>query len=167
LSEESLVIGSYRYDDTQSVVLTAEFRTRLTTNSQFREEVARSQLRWELPDFDPDFDPGFEREESQQRDPVVDQAKESIRAFFDEERTNVFYKQQLEVIFEDEYFHWVTSRALSELAARGTSRWNVKFYPVQGTSRFTTRQHIAIGADRRRKSSLWFRGFLIRRSRLD
>lgn len=49
----------------------------------------------------------------------MDQAKESIRAFFDEERTNVFYKQQLEVIFEDDYFHWVTSRALSELAAEG------------------------------------------------
>lgn len=91
----------------------------MTTDSQFRKEVARSQLHWEPPDYDPDFDPGFEREESQPRDPVVDQAKESIRAFFDEERTNVFYKQQLEVIFEDDYFHWVTSRALSELAAEG------------------------------------------------
>ncbi len=52
------------------------------------------------------------------RDPVVDQAKEEMKAFFEAERTGVFYKQQLEVIFEDTYFHWVTSREATDPAER-------------------------------------------------
>jgi|ERR1017187_1251839 hypothetical protein len=76
-------------------------------------------MRWEPPDYEPDYEPDIEQEESQPRDPVVDQAKERIRAFFGQEHTGVFYKQQLEVIFEGVYFHWITSRALSELAAEG------------------------------------------------
>ena len=81
---------------------------------------SESPLRWDLQDFEPDYEPDIrEEEESRPRDPVVDQAKDEIRAFFDRERASVFYKQQLEVIFENDYFHWVTSRALSELAAEG------------------------------------------------
>jgi hypothetical protein len=81
---------------------------------------AHPHLRWEPPDYEPDYEPDIgEEEEERPRDPAVDRAKEAIRAFFDHERMNVFYKQQLEVIFEDDFFHWVTSRALSELAAEG------------------------------------------------
>jgi hypothetical protein len=76
-------------------------------------------MHWEPPEYEPDYDPDVEQEESRPRDPVVDQAKGDIRTFFGQEYTSVFYKQQLEVIFEDRYFHWVTSRALSELAAEG------------------------------------------------
>jgi hypothetical protein len=88
-------------------------------------------LRREPPDYDPAYEPDIgEGEEERPRDAVVDQAKDAIRAFFDQERANVFYKQQLEVIFEDDvkdekgnrrrgFFHWVTSRALSELATEG------------------------------------------------
>jgi hypothetical protein len=77
-------------------------------------------LRWEPRDYEPDYEPDIEEEEEQRpRDAAVDRAKDAIRAFFDRERANVFYKQQLEVIFEDIFFHWVTSRALSELAAEG------------------------------------------------
>ncbi len=86
--------------------------------------AAHRYLRWEPPDHEPDYEPDIgeeeeEEEEERPRDRVVDQAKDRIRAFFDHERANVFYKQQLEVIFEDDFFHWVTSRALSELAAEG------------------------------------------------
>jgi hypothetical protein len=77
--------------------------------------VATARQYWE-PDWEPDYE---EVEESRPRDPVVDQAKNEIREFFKPERSGVFYKQQLEVIFEDTYFHWVTSRALSELVAEG------------------------------------------------
>jgi hypothetical protein len=77
-------------------------------------------LPWNFADYEPDYEPDIrEEDEERARDPVVDQAKDKIRAFFDEERASVFYKQQLEVIFESDYFHWVTSRALSELAAEG------------------------------------------------
>jgi hypothetical protein len=79
---------------------------------------AHPYLRREPPEYEPDYEPDI-AEEERSRDPVVDQAKDVIGAFFDRERANVFYKQQLEVIFENEFFHWVTSRALSELAAEG------------------------------------------------
>jgi hypothetical protein len=93
--------------------------------------AAYPHLRWEPPDYDSGYEPDIgEEEDERPRDPVVDQAKDAIRAFFDQERTNVFYKQQLEVIFEEDaedengnkrrgFFHWVTSRALSELVAEG------------------------------------------------
>lgn len=58
-------------------------------------------MHWEPPEYDPDYDPDIEQEESQPRDPVVDQAKGDIRTFFGQEYRSVFYKQQLEVIFED------------------------------------------------------------------
>lgn len=92
------------------------------------EMALHSHLRWEPPDY-PDYEPDIREEEDERpRDAVVDQAKDAVRAFFGRERENVFYKQQLEVIFEDDvvhengekhrgFFHWITSRALSELAA--------------------------------------------------
>src|ERR1700683_84692 len=93
--------------------------------------AAHPYLHWEPPDYDPAYEPDIGAEDDERpRDPVVDQAKDEIRSFFDQERTNVFYKQQLGVIFENDaedengnkrrgLFHWVTSRALSELAAEG------------------------------------------------
>jgi hypothetical protein len=75
----------------------------------------RASCYWDEPDWEPDLEP----EETHPRDPVVDRAKEELRGFFEAERSGVFYKQQLEVIFEDRYFHWVSSRAISELAAEG------------------------------------------------
>lgn len=96
--------------------------------------AAQSHLRCEPPEYDPDFEPDIiEDDDAQPRDPVVDQAKDAIRRFFEQEPANVFYKQQLEVLFESGlpnaqeeeelrhpgFFHWVTSRALSELAADG------------------------------------------------
>ncbi|MGA9305702.1 MAG: hypothetical protein WBW31_09915 [Candidatus Sulfotelmatobacter sp.] len=82
--------------------------------------ASEPHLRWNFRDYEPDYEPDIRDEDGgQARDPVVDQAKDKIRVFFGEERASVFYKQQLEVIFEADYFHWVTSRALSELAAEG------------------------------------------------
>jgi hypothetical protein len=82
--------------------------------------AAHSYLRWEPPEYEPDYEPDIgEEERGRPRDPVVDQAKDAICNFFDGERTSVFYKQQLEVIFEGDFYHWVTSRAVSDLAAEG------------------------------------------------
>ena len=86
-----------------------------------------AHLYWDEPDWEPDYE---HVEEVRPRDPVVDQAKGKIRAFFENERNGVFYKQQLEVIFEDTYFHWVTSRALSELAAEGHISAQLEALPV-------------------------------------
>ena len=40
-------------------------------------------------------------------------------AHFEDNPESVFYSRQLEVIFEREYFHWVTNRALRGLVAEG------------------------------------------------
>ena len=60
--------------------------------------AASSHLRWELHDYEPDHEPDIvENEEGRPRDAVVDQAKNSIRRFFEQEPASVFYKQQLQV----------------------------------------------------------------------
>jgi hypothetical protein len=69
------------------------------------------------PDFDePDFDPEIPSHALEEpRDPYVDRAKAELRAFFRDKPKAVFYQRQLQVIFEEKYFHWITVRALKEL----------------------------------------------------
>ena len=42
-----------------------------------------------------------------------------LRAFFVEHREEVFFSRQLEIQHEQDYFHWVTNRALRELRDEG------------------------------------------------
>lgn len=58
-------------------------------------------------------------EPARPRDPVVDRAKDALRAHFRDNATNVFYQQQLAVLIEDEFFHWITVSALKELTGEG------------------------------------------------
>jgi hypothetical protein len=44
-------------------------------------------------------------------------ARARLLAHFVDHPTEIFYSRQLEVLFEDEYFHWVTNRALRGLIA--------------------------------------------------
>ena len=46
-------------------------------------------------------------------------ARARLLAYFEDNPESVFYSRQLEVIFEREYFHWVTNRALRGLVAEG------------------------------------------------
>jgi hypothetical protein len=55
-------------------------------------------------------------EEERPRDPAVDQAKKVLRQFFREYPRRVFYLRQVAVLFERRFFHWITSKALDELA---------------------------------------------------
>jgi hypothetical protein len=72
------------------------------------------------PDYEPDFDPdGPEPANEPERDTYVDRAKEELLTFFSLRPESVFYQRQLAVIFEGEYFHWITARALSELVQEG------------------------------------------------
>ena len=71
-------------------------------------------------DYEPDLDPDVsELPGEPERDTYVDRAKEELVAFFDLHPQSVFYQRQLVVMFEDEYFHWITARALSELVGEG------------------------------------------------
>ncbi len=83
------------------------------------------------PDWEPDYrEPD---EEARPRDPVIDEAKEALRGFFDAERAEVFYQRQLTIMFEQTYFHWITARALTELAAEGHIAADVEPLPPTGT----------------------------------
>jgi hypothetical protein len=54
---------------------------------------------------------------------IVDSAEAKARArllaHFEDNPKSVFYSRQLEVLFEREYFHWVTNRALRRLIEEG------------------------------------------------
>jgi hypothetical protein len=63
-------------------------------------------------------------------DAAVEDAKTALRQWFSDHSEEVFYQQQLEVIFERDYFHWVTRRALRELVAE--TRLVLETVPLAG-----------------------------------
>jgi hypothetical protein len=67
---------------------------------------------------DDDIDPFFTEEEAPRpRDRKIDDAKAVLLArYFPPDGTEVYYGRQLEIALEDEFFHWITKKALNELA---------------------------------------------------
>jgi hypothetical protein len=63
------------------------------------------------------FDLGNDHVEAWPRDTKVDDAKKELLGFFEANPRTVFYEHQLEVIFERRFYHWITGKALHELAA--------------------------------------------------
>jgi hypothetical protein len=53
------------------------------------------------------------------KDPKQAEAVDGLRLFFESNRDQVFFSRQLEVLNELEWFHWITSRALRQLASEG------------------------------------------------
>src|SRR5262245_45563779 len=53
------------------------------------------------------------------KDSEEDKARARLLAHFEDNRESVFYSRQLEVLYEKEYFHWVTNRALKRLVEEG------------------------------------------------
>lgn len=68
---------------------------------------------------DEDIDFVSEEHEEQPPDRREREAVQELRAFFESHREDVFFSRQLEVRYEDDYFHWVTNRALRELRDKG------------------------------------------------
>ncbi len=66
------------------------------------------------------FEPEFEDERPP--DPQQKLARDELERFFDEHREEVFFSRQLEVQVEHKYFHWITNRALRQLAEEGVLR---------------------------------------------
>jgi hypothetical protein len=62
--------------------------------------------------------------EEQPRDSNIDGAKSLIlKELFEGDPENVFYGRQIQVLFEDKYFHWITEKAIKELVAEGTIKY--------------------------------------------
>jgi hypothetical protein len=53
------------------------------------------------------------------KDTEEERARARLLAHFEDNPKSVFYSRQLEVLFEREYFHWVTNRALRRLVEEG------------------------------------------------
>jgi hypothetical protein len=67
-----------------------------------------------MHDFD-DYEPEEERAPDQQQVRAV----EVLREFFNARREEVFSSRQVEVVHEQEFFHWVTNRAIRDLEKEG------------------------------------------------
>lgn len=64
-------------------------------------------------------DDGEPEYQEPQRDAKIDEAKEELRAFFQVHSDRVFYHRQVCVLFERRFLHWITGKALRELADEG------------------------------------------------
>jgi hypothetical protein len=69
-------------------------------------------------------------EENRPRDVKIDEAKNVlIKELFLKEPDGVFYQRQIEIFFERQFFHWITAKALNELAEEGKIGVETKKYP--------------------------------------
>jgi hypothetical protein len=68
-------------------------------------------------DYD-DFDERDDYDDERPRDDKIDDAKRVLRAeLFASDPDAVFYQRQIETKYESQFFHWITAKALNELAA--------------------------------------------------
>jgi hypothetical protein len=74
--------------------------------------------------------PGWDVEEP---DSYTEAAKVAVMGLFAEHPEEVFYSRQLEVRFEDKFFHWVTNRAVRRLVDEGALK--VVEVPLGGGTR--------------------------------
>ena len=56
------------------------------------------------------------------KDTEEEKARARLLAHFEDNPTSVFYSRQLEVLYEREYFHWLTNRAIRRLISEGRVR---------------------------------------------
>lgn len=69
---------------------------------------------YELEDF-----LGYVGADPSRRDPAEREASQYLEQFFSENRTQVFFSRQLEVVNENRWFHWITNRAIRGLELKG------------------------------------------------
>jgi hypothetical protein len=81
-----------------------------------------------------DFPEEPEEEEVIKTDKYFIEAYEEIKLLYEQNKKSVFFKRQLQVKYENKYFHWITSNALSRLKAEGYVR-EIEIKKKDGTSR--------------------------------
>lgn len=65
-------------------------------------------------------------------DPADRKAREALRAFFQENHSEVFFARRIEILFEKQFFHWITARALRSLCQAGEVATEVRLIPSTG-----------------------------------
>jgi hypothetical protein len=65
-------------------------------------------------DFEEEYSEGF----GEEIDSYEEEAIDSVLKLFNDNKGKVFYGRQIEVLLENQYFHWVTNRALRVLAGQ-------------------------------------------------
>lgn len=68
-----------------------------------------------------------------ERDAREDQAMAALEAFFERQNESVFFSRQLEIQNEDEWYHWITNRALRQLVGRGVIYTDVRPLKMGGS----------------------------------
>jgi hypothetical protein len=82
-------------------------------------------------------DSEWSEDEEKPRDPKIDEVKEEILVdLFLKDPDWVFYQRQIEVRYERKFFHWITAKALNELAeekkTNAAETCNIAMCPGQG-----------------------------------
>lgn len=72
-----------------------------------------------MSDYYDDFKPEKPEQPKRPRDRKIDEAKKVLFGRYFAEGQGVYYARQLEIWLEDDFFHWITKRALNELAGEG------------------------------------------------
>jgi hypothetical protein len=58
-------------------------------------------------------------EEPPHIDTVEERAREKLTAFFEERKDEAFYSRQVEVLYEGEFYHWITNRVIRDFIESG------------------------------------------------
>ena len=87
-----------------------------------------------MPEIDEEWEYLDELDDERPRDTKIDEAKEVLMGeLFEQSPEQVYYGRQVEVLFERRFFHWITARALGELA--GSGRINSTEMVLEGATR--------------------------------
>lgn len=78
-----------------------------------------------------DFD-NYEATNYHLNDPVESKAIVAVRDFFENHQEGVFFSRQIEILYEDTYFHWITNRAIRDLIEKGVIREEVRTLSTKG-----------------------------------
>ena len=102
---------------------------------------------------DEEYEPTTEGSHYRPRDKKTDQAKEALLDELFPNGDEVYYAQQIEIFFEERFFHWITHRALYDLVDEGKIRCvyrklsahlTINFYSSNG-NRYWKRRSNEIG----------------------
>lgn len=81
-------------------------------------------------------------DENKPRDSKIDEAKSILLdRYFQPSTLEVYYGRQLEIWMEREFFHWITKKALNELAKEGRIQFNIEQLQHHKAHFYTPRRH--------------------------